>query len=57
VARLRAVGIGEAVVVDLTKPEFGIPVVRAVVPRMEFSAHGDDYRPGDRGRAFRAVQP
>lgn len=33
--RLAAVGIQEAVVVDLTKREFGIPVVRVVVPGLE----------------------
>lgn len=33
--RLTAVGFDEAVVVDLTKPAFGLPVVRAVVPGLE----------------------
>jgi ribosomal protein S12 methylthiotransferase accessory factor len=34
---LRSAGIGQAVVVDLTRKEFGIPVVRVVVPGLEGS--------------------
>jgi YcaO-like protein with predicted kinase domain len=34
-ARLRAAGLSEVVVVDLTSEEFGIPVVRVVVPGLE----------------------
>lgn len=33
---LRAVGIDEVAIVDLTRPEFGISVVRAVVPGLVF---------------------
>lgn len=33
---LRRVGIREVVVVDLTSPAFGIPVVRVVIPGLEF---------------------
>jgi YcaO-like protein with predicted kinase domain len=33
--RLRAVGITETILVDLTKPEFGIPVIRVVIPGLE----------------------
>ncbi|HSO00063.1 MAG TPA: YcaO-like family protein, partial [Candidatus Nanopelagicales bacterium] len=33
--RLRAAGIDEVVAVDLTRPELGIPVVRAVIPGLE----------------------
>jgi ribosomal protein S12 methylthiotransferase accessory factor len=33
--RLRSVGIERVVVVDLTRPEFGLPVVRVVVPGVE----------------------
>ncbi|MBP2297744.1 YcaO-like family protein [Azospirillum picis] len=47
--RLRAVGIDEAVAVDLTKPEFGIPVVRVVVPGLEGADDSPDYLLGDRG--------
>lgn len=33
--RLRAVGIRRVVVVDLTRPELGLPVVRVIIPGME----------------------
>ncbi|GGP00016.1 YcaO-like family protein [Wenjunlia tyrosinilytica] len=32
IGRLRSVGIDQVIVVDLTRPEIGLPVVRAVVP-------------------------
>ncbi|ALG73987.1 hypothetical protein VY88_19495 [Azospirillum thiophilum] len=47
--RLRAAGIEEAVAIDLTKPEFGIPVVRVVVPGLEGADESPDYLLGDRG--------
>jgi YcaO-like protein with predicted kinase domain len=50
--RLRAVGITRAVAVDLTKPQFDIPVVRLVVPGLEWDPHHPDYRPGPRARAM-----
>lgn len=34
-SRLRAVGIQRAVMVDLTRPEFGVPVARMVIPGLE----------------------
>ncbi|HEY2579651.1 MAG TPA: YcaO-like family protein, partial [Streptosporangiaceae bacterium] len=34
-ARLRSAGIGQVIAVDLTREEFGIPVVRVVVPGLE----------------------
>lgn len=49
--RLRAVGITEVVAVDLTRPEFGIPVVRVIVPGLEGVDHSPDYLLGDRARA------
>jgi ribosomal protein S12 methylthiotransferase accessory factor len=33
--RLRGVGLRRVVIVDLRRPEFGIPVVRVVVPGLE----------------------
>jgi YcaO-like protein with predicted kinase domain len=33
--QLRAAGISEAVVVDLTREEFGLPVVRVIIPGLE----------------------
>jgi ribosomal protein S12 methylthiotransferase accessory factor len=47
--RLRAVGIDEAVAIDLTKPEFGIPVVRVIVPGLEGADESPDYLLGERG--------
>ncbi|WP_245593342.1 YcaO-like family protein [Azospirillum halopraeferens] len=51
-ARLRRAGIDEVVAVDLTKPEFGIPVVRVVIPGLEGIADSPEYLLGDRGRAI-----
>jgi ribosomal protein S12 methylthiotransferase accessory factor len=54
--RLRSAGIGRVVVVNLTRPEFGLPVVRVVIPRMEsFNREGTD-APGARARAFAEAQ-
>ena len=50
VTRLETVGMNEIVVVDLTKQEFGIPVVRVVVPGLEGLVE-DDYVPGARARS------
>ncbi|MCW2243857.1 YcaO-like family protein [Azospirillum canadense] len=49
--RLRAVGIEEVVAVDLTKPEFGIPVARVVIPGLEGIDESPDYLLGARARA------
>jgi YcaO-like protein with predicted kinase domain len=35
--RLTSVGIAEVIVVDLTRPAFGIPVVRVIIPGMELA--------------------
>jgi YcaO-like protein with predicted kinase domain len=48
---LRGAGITRAVVVDLTKPEFGVPVVRVVVPGLEAYHEVQGYIPGERARA------
>lgn len=48
--RLRSAGLHSVLIVDLTRTEFGIPVVRVVVPGLEgYSAH-PEYRPGPRAR-------
>jgi len=53
--RLRAIGLGQAIAVDLTRPEFGIPVARVVVPGLEGSDHHSaNYAPGARARAARS---
>ncbi|HEU4325186.1 MAG TPA: YcaO-like family protein [Roseiflexaceae bacterium] len=49
--RLRAAGLRRAVAVDLTKPEFGVPVVRVVVPGLEPLSDIRNYLPGPRARA------
>jgi ribosomal protein S12 methylthiotransferase accessory factor len=49
--RLRSVGVKEVAAVDLTRPEFGIPVVRVVAPGLEGSDHDANYAPGPRARA------
>jgi YcaO-like protein with predicted kinase domain len=48
-ARLADAGLPRAYVVDLTHPAIGIPVVRVVVPGLEFTAI-DEYRVGPRVR-------
>jgi len=50
VGRLHTAGIERAIAVDLIRPEFGIPVVRLVVPGLEWDPHHPDYRPGPRAR-------
>jgi ribosomal protein S12 methylthiotransferase accessory factor len=47
---LRAAGLRSAVVVDLTHPDLGIPVVRVVVPGLEGYIF-DHYTPGPRAMA------
>lgn len=51
-AALRRVGIERAVVVDLTRPGMGIPVVKVIVPGLEGPAASPDYTKG--ARAVRA---
>jgi YcaO-like protein with predicted kinase domain len=51
--RLLSVGVEQIVAVDLTLPEFGIPVVRVVVPGLEGPDDDPDYLPGPRADAAR----
>jgi YcaO-like protein with predicted kinase domain len=54
VERLRSIGVGQTIAVDLTRPEYGIPVVRMVVPGLEgFNHHPAQYAPGPRARGVR----
>jgi ribosomal protein S12 methylthiotransferase accessory factor len=46
---LRRAGIRRVIVVNLTKPEFGLPVVRVVIPGLE-PIIGRGYSPGRRAR-------
>lgn len=51
--RLARVGITDAIAVDLTRPELGIPVVRVIVPGLEGVDSSADYLLGARGRKAR----
>jgi ribosomal protein S12 methylthiotransferase accessory factor len=42
--RLREAGMEQAIVVDLTREEIGVPVVRVIVPGLEMSAVDPDRR-------------
>jgi ribosomal protein S12 methylthiotransferase accessory factor len=48
--RLRAIGMERVVAVDLTRPDFGIPVVRMVIPGLEWDCTHPDYVLGIRAR-------
>jgi YcaO-like protein with predicted kinase domain len=48
--RLRAIGIERIIAIDLTRPDFGIPVVRMVIPGLEWDCTHPDYIPGRRAR-------
>jgi len=48
-ASLSKVGVCQAIVVDLTKPVFGLPVIRAIVPGLE-GGFDPGYIPGRRAR-------
>ena len=54
--RLAAAGLREVVAVDLSRPEFGIPVVRVVIPGMEVAAIVPGAQYGDRARAALAAR-
>lgn len=49
--RLQSVGIGQVIVVNLTKPEFEIPVVRVIIPGLEGYNEIPGFIPGHRARA------
>jgi YcaO-like protein with predicted kinase domain len=48
--RLRAIGVERVIAVDLTRPDFGIPVVRMVIPGLEWDCTHPGYIPGPRAR-------
>ena len=52
--RLHTNGIDQVVAVDLTRPEFGLAVVRVVIPGLEAPDDDEDYVPGPRARAARS---
>jgi YcaO-like protein with predicted kinase domain len=53
-ARLDAVGLRQVAYVDLSRAEFGIPVARMIVPKLEgpWTPAGGNYTPGVRARAL-----
>jgi YcaO-like protein with predicted kinase domain len=53
---LQAAGLRQVAWVDLARPEFGIPVVRVVVPGLEgpWTPPDGEYTPGRRATALRA---
>jgi ribosomal protein S12 methylthiotransferase accessory factor len=53
-ARLSASGIDRVIAVDLTRPEIEVPVVRLIVPGLEWDPHHPNYRPGSRARSCAA---
>jgi YcaO-like protein with predicted kinase domain len=55
--RLRAAGISRVVAVDLTRPDFGIPVVRVVIPGLEGDIRHPHYVPGPRAARQPAAFP
>jgi YcaO-like protein with predicted kinase domain len=48
--RLTAAGLGRVVAIDLTRREFGIPVMRVVIPALEGDPRHPSYLPGARAR-------
>jgi YcaO-like protein with predicted kinase domain len=48
--RLRAIGIQRVIAVDLTRPEVGIPVVRVVIPGLEWDSNHSSYAAGPRAQ-------
>lgn len=57
VARVMECGGEDVIVVNLTKPEFNIPVVRVIIPGLEGVDASSDYVPGRRAAAQDAERP
>jgi YcaO-like protein with predicted kinase domain len=55
-ARLRAVGLEQAIAVDLTSERFGIPVFRMIVPGLAMHAPRGRVKPGQRMRAMASAR-
>ena len=53
--RLRDAGLHEAIAVDLTRPEFGIPVLRVVIPGLEGDSSHHEYCRGVRAQQAMAA--
>jgi ribosomal protein S12 methylthiotransferase accessory factor len=48
--RLRTIGVEQVIAIDLTRADVGIPVVRVVIPGLEWDCNHPDYIPGPRAR-------
>ena len=48
--RLRTIGVERVVAVNLTRPEFGIPVVKVVIPGLEWDPNHSNYAAGPRAQ-------
>jgi YcaO-like protein with predicted kinase domain len=55
--RLRSAGVERAIVVDLTKDAFKIPVVRVIIPGLEGLNEVPGFVPGKRARQLAAYNP
>lgn len=55
--RLAAAGLARCVAVDLSRPEFGIPVVKMIVPGLEDGIEVPGWQPGPRARAAMPFDP
>jgi YcaO-like protein with predicted kinase domain len=51
-SQLKSVGVQQVIAVDLTRAEFGIPVIRIVIPGLEGMDHHAGYIRGPRASAF-----
>ena len=47
---MQSIGLQQVIVVDLTIPEFDIPVVKVVIPGLEGVPDGPDYVAGARAK-------
>ena len=54
--RLQSAGIDRVIAVDLTRPDFAVPVVRVVIPGLEYDIRHPGYTPGARARRATACR-
>jgi ribosomal protein S12 methylthiotransferase accessory factor len=54
--RLRSAGIDRVIAVDLTRRELAVPVVRVVIPGLEYDIRHPGYTPGTRARRATACR-
>lgn len=52
IAQLEKIGVCNTFVVDLTRPEYEIPVVKVVIPKLESLIMSPNYQPGQRIARF-----